>query len=144
MVYVILGILFVLVVVAAVTVQKRAGEARSKIDQALAQLDVLRQDKATFHGQTSLGEGQVRSVGALALTPDELVFLRFVPEGELRIPRAAITGAEASRSFLGKTHNRDLLVVTWSAGDGDDDVDGAAFEVADHEAWLADMSPAVG
>jgi hypothetical protein len=135
MVYVILVLLLVAVVVAAVVVQKRAGQARARIEAGLARLDVLRQDKANFYGREGAGTTQVRGLGALALTPDELVFLQFVPSDELHIPRAAITGAELARSFLGKTQNRDLLVVTWDDGE----VDRAAFEVKEAGEWRSQL-----
>jgi hypothetical protein len=141
--YVIIGILLVAVIVAAVVIQKQAGEARARVEAGLAPLDVRRQDlKADFYGQTSKGEGQVRSKGALALTADELVFFGAVPAAEVRIPRPAITEVELARAFLGKTLNRDLLVVAWRTGDGDDTHDRAAFDVADADDWRADLKPA--
>ena len=145
--FVLLAILLVAVVVAAVVVQKRAGAARARIDAGLAQLDVLRQAKANYYGRESVTTSQVKGLGALALTPTELVFLQFVPEVDLHIPRAAVTGVEVARSFLGKTQNRDLLVVTWTTGDTGEDgeaaVDRAAFDVEDLDAWRTDLGSGV-
>jgi hypothetical protein len=155
--YVLMVILLLVVVAAAFYVQKQAGAARSRIESSLDRLDVLRRDKATCHGRASKGERQGRALGVLALTPSELVFLEFVGDGELHIPRAAITGVEVTRGFLGKTLSADVLVVRWQADDLDDGtavasdaldeepeesagaarsgIDGAAFEVDDLEAW---------
>lgn len=150
--YVLLVLLLVAVVAAAVLVQRRAGQARARIEAGLAQLATVRRDTANFYGLESGGPSQVRGIGALALTDDELVFLQFVPEVDVRIPRAAITGVEIARSFLDKAHSRDLLVVTWSTGTGDaagDDGDGsvdagidrAAFDVKDIHDWRVALLP---
>ena len=106
---------------------KRAVE---RVESRLAGFEVLRRSRANLYGVASEGKGQVRGVGALALTPDELVFVQFVPDRLVRVPRDRITGATTARSFLGKTHGKDLLVVTWS-----DDV--AAWDVPDVDAWQA-------
>jgi hypothetical protein len=134
--YVVLVLLLLVVAVVAFVVQKRAGQARARIEAGLAALDVQRQDKANYYGRETAGKPQPRSLGALALTPGELVFLQFVPEEEVRIPRTAITGVEIARSFLGKAQNRDLLVVTWEA----DGVDRAAFDVTDVHAWREELT----
>jgi hypothetical protein len=143
--FVIIGLLLVALIVVAVLVQKQAGEARARVEAGLAPLDVRRQDnKADCYGLASKGEGQVRSKGALALTPDELVFFGAVPPAEVRIPRTAITEVEMARTFLGKTVNRDLLVVAWRTGDGDEDHDRAAFDVDEVDDWRAALEPADG
>jgi hypothetical protein len=162
--YVLMVILLLVVVAAAFYVQKQAGAARSRIETTLDTLDVQRRDKATCHGRASGGERQGRALGVLALTPDELVFLEFVGDGELHIPRSAITGVEVTRGFLGKTLNADVLVVRWHATDLDDGAalasdddddeaapavqpgsgrsgsDGAAFEVDDLDAWRSALA----
>jgi hypothetical protein len=158
--YVLMVILLLVVVAAAFYVQKQAGAARSRIESSLDALDLLRRDKATCHGRASMGDRQTRALGVLALTADELVFFEFVGDGELHIPRSAITGVEVTRGFLGKTLNADVLVVRWHATDLDDGSavasdavddevaevdadgrrggnDGAAFEVDDLDAWRA-------
>jgi hypothetical protein len=140
MAFVLLGILLIAVLVVAFLVQQRTAAARGRIEAGLAQLDVLRQDKANYYGQASKGPGQVRGIGALALTPDELVFFQLVPDAEVRVPRAAITHVEVARSFLDKAQNRDLLVVSWSTGD-DQEPDRVAFDVADIDDWRADLKP---
>ena len=129
-------LVFVAFVVVAVLVQRKAGAAKSRIDDGLAKLDVQRQDKANLLGLQSGEERQTKAIGALALTPDELVFLQLVPEREVRIPRAAVTRAEVGRDFLGRTHPRDLVIVTWDGGDG---ADAAGFEVDDAAGWASEL-----
>jgi hypothetical protein len=125
---VVIVVVLVAVVAAAATARWAAGKARSRLDARLAALDVVRRDKANFYGLASAGGAQVRGLGVLALTPDELVFAQLVPDREIRVPRAGISGVRTERSFLGKTQGRDLLVVTWS----DDE---AAWDVPDVAAW---------
>ena len=132
MAVVIIGIIVVLVVLAVVAVRRGAGAARARIEAGLGELEVHRQDKANFYGQASKGEGQGRGLGTLALTPDELVFLQFVPANEVRVPLGAVSGVEIAREFLGKVQARDLLVVTWTAEGAEDRV---AFDVPDIESW---------
>jgi len=141
--YAVIVVLFLLVLAGAYFVRQKAGAARARLEDALGRLDVLRQEKATCHGIASKGEGQARALGVLALTPDELVFLEFVTEGELRVPRAAITAVEVTRGFLGKVFNADVLVVRWTSDDrtSDDEADGAAFEVAEVEEWRSALQP---
>ena len=135
--WIVIGIVVVALVVAVVVAVRRgAGSARARIEESLASLDVRRKDKADFYGVASRGEGQVRSLGTLALTPDELVFLQFVPESEVRVPLKAITHVEIARSFLDKTVTRDLMVVTWKSGEDDDRV---AFDVPDMDAWRSEL-----
>jgi hypothetical protein len=131
-------ILAVVIGVAVVVVLARRGakSASTRVEGRLAELDIDRQAKGTFYGLASAGEGQVRRLGTLVLTPDALVFLQFVPEGEVSIPRADITGAESSPTYLGKTSDRALLVVTFAA-DGVEGGDQAAWELPDVAGWRA-------
>ena len=130
-------VVFLAFVVIAVLVQRKAGAAKGRIDDGLSKLDVQRQDKAHLLGLHSGEERQSKAIGALALTPDELVFLQLVPEREVRIPRTAVTRADVGRDFLGRTHPRDLVIVTW---DGDGGADAAGFEVNDPAEWATELS----
>lgn len=140
MLYLIIGVVAVLVLAVVIAVRRGAGAARARIVLELAALDVKRQAKANLYGVASAGERQVRSLGTLALTPEELVFFQMVPEKEVRVPRPAITNVEVERSFLGKTQDRDLLVVAWNAGDDEDSV---AFDVPDIDSWLTELQPII-
>lgn len=133
---VILVVLVVLLVVVAVAVRRGAGAANARIESTVAELDVERRAKANFYGIASKGAGQARGLGTLVLTPDALVFLQVVPATELRVPRASVTHVEVAGSFLGKAQNRDLLVLSWRVGNGDEPAEErAAFDVPDVEGW---------
>jgi hypothetical protein len=40
------------------------------------------------------------------------------------------------RDFLGRTHTRDLVIVTWGQGD---EADAAGFEVPDPAGWATEL-----
>lgn len=136
MVLVVVLVVVVLVAVGvAFVVRRAAGAARERIEAAVGELEVVRREKANFYGVASKGEGQVRGLGTLVLTPEELAFFQLVPAQEVRVPRAAITHVEVARSFLGKTQGRDLLVVEWRT-DGDVAAEErAAFDVPRLDEW---------
>ena len=77
---VIVAVVVVLVVVGIVLARRGAASAAGKVEARLAARDVQRQAKASLDG----------SRGVLALTPAELVFVRFVPDEEVRWPRATL------------------------------------------------------
>jgi hypothetical protein len=64
----------------------------------------------------------------LALTADELVFVQFVPDRQVRIRRRDVQSVITSRTFLGKSQGRELLVVTWTT-------DVAGWDVPDLAGW---------
>ncbi len=131
-VIVVVVLVVVLVGVGLVVARRGAGRARSRIESRLAGLDVVRSSKANFYGLASAGAGQVRGLGMLALTADELVFVQLVPDREVRVPRAAISSVRVERSYLGKTQGRDLLVVTWADDEG-------AWDVPDVATWSGEL-----
>ena len=137
---VVLVVVVVVVALVAVRVRRAAGAARDRIESAIGDLQVLRREKANFHGVASKGAGQVRGLGTLVLTPDEVAFFQLVPATEVRIPRAAITHVEVARSFLGKTQGRDLLVVEWRTGGEDPAEDRAAFDVPQVDEWRISLT----
>jgi hypothetical protein len=128
------------IAVVVLLARRGAKGASARVEARLAALDVDRQAKGTFYGLASAGEGQVRRLGTLVLTPDSLVFLQFVPEGEVTIPRADITVVESSPTYLGKTGDQELLVVTFAA-DGVEGGDQAAWELPDVPGWRAALQP---
>ena len=134
---VLLVVLVIVVIVGVVLARRGAGRASSRVEARLAELDVEHQAKGTFHGLASAGEGQVRRLGTLVLTPEELVFIQFVPEGEVSIRRADVTAADATTTFLDKTHDRELLVVSFAsdAAGNPEGSDQGAWELPDVEAW---------
>lgn len=107
---------------------RRAAEAR------IVELGpTLRHETATSLGLTSKGVGQVRGTGTLALTSEELGFAQWKPPHLVRIPLGTITRVGTTRSHLGKTIGRDLLLVEWTEGRVDDSI---ALAVADLGSWL--------
>lgn len=140
MVLVIVVALVAVLVGVVLVVRRAAAGARERIDAVVGDLQVLRKEKANFHGVASKGPGQVRGIGTLVLTPGELVFLQLVPAEELRVPRASITRIEVARSFLGKAQGRDLLVVEWETDDDPPVTDRAAFDVPELSAWRVALS----
>lgn len=78
---VLIAVVVVVLVVAGIVLARRgAATAAGKVEARLAAHDVQRQAKASLDG----------SRGVLALTPSELVFVRFVPDEERRWPRATL------------------------------------------------------
>jgi hypothetical protein len=114
-----------LVVAGFVLARKGAGKAQARVDAALAGVAVLRREKATLQRVRSAGEAPARGLGVLALTPEELVFVQYVPEREVRVPRAAVSAVAADDG---------ALVVTWA----DDE---AAWSVDDPTAWREALQP---
>lgn len=99
---------------------------------------VLRASDANTFGLASRSRFQVRGNGTLVLTPDELLFAQWVPDRLVRIPRAAITEVSTTKSWLGKTIFRPLLVVRWCSDAGDDAI---AMWVRDLDGWQAALTP---
>jgi hypothetical protein len=110
------------------------GPLRRRAARHFANLDVLREDDANTFGVESRTAFQVRGNGTLALTADELLFAQWVPNRLERIPRAAITEVTTTKSWLGKTIGRQLLLVRWTADAGTDAV---ALWVKDLDGWIA-------
>jgi hypothetical protein len=123
-------ILAVIVVGGIVWVVTGARNASGRIEQHLAGLDITLRSRAELHGIASKGAKQVRSLGALALTPDAVLFAQAIPDQVIRVPRSSITGVEQTSEYLEKTSARPLLHITWADDDG-------AWDVGDDLAkWL--------
>lgn len=122
MVPILVALLVAGVVVGVVLARRGAARVQERVEATLAGLDVRRQQKARL---TRLASGGVRSSGAgmLALTPEELVFVQFVPDRVIRVPRPAITSAAAADG---------ALVVAWGGEE-------AAWAVPDIDAWRAEL-----
>jgi hypothetical protein len=84
---------------------------------------------ANFFGQQSLGMGQMRGNGTLALTDDELYFLRWAPQKEFVVPLPAIESVVIARSHLGKTRFGPLVKVIFTDEHGASD--SMAWQVKD-------------
>ena len=85
-------------------------------------------------GVTSRDNAQARGNGTLALYATELVFVQWIPERELVLDLASITGVSNVDSHLGKRVGGRLLKVIWADGDGPNSI---ALHVADLPEWTA-------
>jgi hypothetical protein len=101
----------------------------------------LRRSDARSLGITSLGAGQIRGNGVLALGPSELLFLQAIPRRELRVRLEDVRAVETTRRHLGKSVGSELLRVTWISAGAEDS---AAWEVRDLAGWLAALDSARG
>lgn len=135
------GILFVVacIVVPILAIMYLAKTLRARGAAAIAErypaADVLLSDTfAQSYGQQSRGVTQARGNGALALTKDELYFMLYVPQRELRIPLSTITAVTHPRSHLGKTGGVKLLHVAFTTSAGPDAI---AFRLVDLDGWTA-------
>ncbi len=115
--FLILGVLQK-VTLAALTETMTARVASLLKDEQIVRSEVT----AMSFGQESKGPLQVRGNGALVLTSDEIVFLRAVPEAELRIPLAKVTGLSFVRSHLGKATPFKLLKIEFDGDAGKDSI----------------------
>ena len=120
---------FVVIRVTAPLARRRLDELAATPDLADAELS----SQASSFGVASGGPGQGRGLGVLALHATTLRFRPVAGKGEVDIDRATITEVTTGREFLGKTHNVDLMVVTWMI---DDTEDRAAWRLAEPEPWL--------
>jgi hypothetical protein len=112
---------------AARTLRRRVAEC---LDPAEA---LQREDyRANYFGRESLGGRQLRGNGALVLTDQALEFQMLWPRRRFRVPLAEVTGISIVRSHCGKSVGRDLLKVTFQAGDREDSV---AWFVPNALAW---------
>lgn len=106
------GLLLGVVAVVAVAVF-RFRSMRARHRRRIAAVDPEHSEPASLVGIASEGRTQTRGVGTLVLGASHLAFVQLVPERDVLIPRSDITSTRAARHFLGKTSERDLLVVTW-------------------------------
>lgn len=120
-------------VIGLVLVRGRARSARDEMPRRLGGERPELAGNARLIGVQSRGRGQMRGTGTLALISGELVFLMWVPQRELRIPREAIESVDSAHGVAGKRVGGKALHVRWrSTGD----VDEAAWQVKDLDAWL--------
>lgn len=120
---------------------RAAGRARRGIVTALAGVEPQKLTQASSFGRASLGSGQVRGSGFLALAEHELVFAQIVPDTVLRIPLARIAAVTTPSTHLGKARGQPLLAVAFTEDDGSDDE--IAWQVPDLDGWLGALRPRV-
>lgn len=89
---------------------------------------------ASFFGQESRGNAQLRGNGTLILTPSELIFEMWIVNRVFRISLASITALEQPISFAGKSRFTPLLKVSYIDEQGS--ADSMAWQVRDLAAWM--------
>jgi hypothetical protein len=136
-VLVILGALLLVLVVLVVVAWLRFRAVRARHRARIAAVDPEHTEPASLVGLASEGRTQARGVGTLALGADHLIFVQLVPERDVLVPRADITSTRSTRHFLGRTSERDLLLVTWDTHGMSDAV---ALAVPDVDAWRARLA----
>lgn len=88
--------------------------------------------RANSFGELSKGGKQLRGNGALALTKNDLFFVRAMPVKEYDIPIKFITRVSMPKSFNGKSVFARLLCVQYNTDSG---TDAMAWAVKDPEKW---------
>ncbi|HWB79141.1 MAG TPA: hypothetical protein VG755_29475 [Nannocystaceae bacterium] len=113
---------------------RKSGRARIDAEVLRGRAPQLVDEMANFFGLSSIGAVQARGNGCLVLTDDELAFAQWVPQRLFRVRLADIVAVEETRSHLGKSVARMLLLVRWRSDGADES---AAWFVRDLEGWLA-------
>jgi len=88
---------------------------------------------SNFFGVKSAGRGQFRGNGFLALTDKGVAFKMYLGGKELDIPYRDILDISTTKTFLGKTLFKDLLVIHYKTMNGEDT---AAWFVNDVPGWI--------
>lgn len=110
------------------------GPLSRRAKRRYAGMEVLREEIAVSLGVESAGPWQVRGNGNLALTESELLFVQWLPNRMLQIPRKTITEVGTTRSHLGKTMGTPLLKVGWT--NEVSEPDSIAVWLKDVDGWI--------
>ena len=94
--------------------------------------------KCNFFGQKSRGKSQIRGNGFFALTDEEIFFELFVAKRVFRIYYSNILEMKIQRWFLGKSMERDLLVIRYLNEKKEEDEIG--FLLKDPRLWMEKIS----
>jgi hypothetical protein len=129
---VVLAALLVGVIAVVLVGLVRFRSVRARHRRRIAVLDPEHSEPASLVGIASEGRTQARGVGTLVLGASHLAFVQLMPERDIVVPLSDITSARASRHFLGRTVERDLLVVTWDTNGMSDAI---ALATQDVGAW---------
>jgi hypothetical protein len=129
-----------------VVVRKKRGEGAQRVRDALGgdgQIKVF-EDKAICRGTESGPFNNLIGMGTLGYNGDELVFVRWSPEAEVRVAAVDLLAHQFTTEFNGKTYPKPILDITYRNAEhtegeapGQDHI---AFEVSDHDAWDAALT----
>jgi hypothetical protein len=126
-------VLFVTLFLIGTWLKGRMKSAAQKVEEDYAGEGIIRMDGANFFGRKSLGMGQVRGNGILALTRMRLVFRMLMPDRTHEIRLESVGDIEHPMAFLGKTKGMRLLVINFTNDEGEQDAMGWA--VRDPDGW---------
>lgn len=114
------------------------GTLRQRVAECLEPRETIQREdyRANYFGLESLGGWQLRGNGALVLTDQALEFQMLWPRRRFRVSLAEVTGSALVRWHCGKSVGRDLLKVSFQAGDREDSV---AWFVPNALAWKATL-----
>jgi len=124
-------VLFATLLLVGTWLKSRMKSAAREVEENYAGEGILRLEGANFFGQKSLGMGQVRGNGILALTKMRLVFRMLLPDRTHEIRLESIRNIEHPMTFLGKTKGIRLLVVNYTNDEGEQDAMGWAVKNPD-------------
>lgn len=101
---------------------RRMGRASEALRADLLGSDIRRMSGATCVGHDARGLGQLRGMGALALTGTQLRFVHGQSGRAISLPLDQVVEASAARSFgagsFARPRHRPVLVVHWVTGAG--------------------------
>jgi hypothetical protein len=89
---------------------------------------------ANNFGQQSKGKTQVRGLGLLFLTTEEIYFGQFIPKKEFQILIDHIFAVNTPKWHLGKTKSTPLLKIEFTNNEGESD--SIAWQVKDLDLWV--------
>lgn len=106
------------------------------VQRNLSIYELVRSERfANFYGLSSLGPGQLRGNGWLALTPNSLIFELYLPAKSFIIPLDTLLSVDAVRTHLGKTGKAgsSLLRIRYLSGEHEEV---AAWNVENPAKWI--------
>jgi hypothetical protein len=124
-------------------IKRSKAEAEKKAEISTGDSAVLFKDSsANFFGQESKGHMQIRGNGIFIITDENILFYRYLPQMELKIPVENIIAVESAGSFLGKSIFRPLLKIKFKTPSGNQDT--AAWYLKEQEKAIKIISPRKG
>jgi hypothetical protein len=143
-VLIVIVVLFVLGYIAlTVIVRQKRAQGAERVRSALGgdgQIKVF-EDKAISRGTESGPFNNLIGMGTLGYNGDELVFVRWSPDAEVRIAAVDLLSHTFTTEFNGKTFPKPLLEITYRNPEHTEGEtpgqDRIAFEVNDHDGWDA-------
>jgi hypothetical protein len=105
---------------------------RCKDELGATNIEII-EPKATGFGTEPPSAGGLRSMGCLALSHTDLMFVTWTPQKEYRIPRAAITSVDTSADDLAGVQKA-MITVAYTGDDGSEVT--ASWRLTDIVAWL--------